>query len=176
MHIREDSDFLFVPFSLINLSAEPIVLDKSTLVLTIHQSETRMEEVYHIRVTNAIENKKTKQKMTRLPTTPSTSQFISSPADVLKHRRVALQDAEVPPEIKGKFEQLCKEYEHIFSTDRSDIGQTDLITLDIDTGDHTPIAQKPYTLPLKRAQGVKNNLKGWRKQESLPKVFYHKLH
>ena len=106
--MRVESDPLCVPFSLINLSVEPIVLDQSTLIVTLHQSETRMEEVYHIKVTNTMENNRTKQKMKRLPTTPSTLQFISSLVDVLKHRKVDLQDVEVPPENKENLNDFVK--------------------------------------------------------------------
>ena len=38
-----------------------------------------------------------------------------------------------------QFEQLCKEFEDVFSKDSIDIGKTPLITMDIDTGDSPPI-------------------------------------
>ena len=40
----------------------------------------------------------------------------------------------------------------MFLLHQGDIGHTKLITMDIDTGDHPPIALKSYTLPLKHIQ------------------------
>ena len=36
-----------------------------------------------------------------------------------------------------------------FSKDSADIGKTPLVQMEIDTGDHPPISQRPYTLALK---------------------------
>ena len=35
-----------------------------------------------------------------------------------------------------RFEELCEKFSDIFSKNSKDIGQTNLITMDIDTGDH----------------------------------------
>ena len=42
----------------------------------------------------------------------------------------------------------------IFFVHQGDIGPIKLLTMDINTGDHLPIAQKPYTLPLKHTHWV----------------------
>ena len=39
-----------------------------------------------------------------------------------------------------------------------DIGQTNLITMHVDTGDNPPICQKPYTLPLKHYSWVQQEI------------------
>ena len=50
---------------------------------------------------------------------------------------------------KTALNKLCEEYRDSFSLHQSDIGYTKLLTMDTDTGNHAPIAQKPYTLPLR---------------------------
>ena len=59
---------------------------------------------------------------------------------------------------KKKIEQICEEYKNIFSMYQADIDHTKLLTMDIDTGDHPPIAQKTYTLALKHTQRVPDEL------------------
>ena len=50
--------------------------------------------------------------------------------------------------------ELCEEYKNMSSLYHGDIGHTKLLTMDIDTKNHSHIAQKPYTLPLNYAQWV----------------------
>ena len=61
-------------------------------------------------------------------------------------------------EEERKFNTLCDTYSDIFSKGASDIGKTPLIIMDIDTGDSPPVCQKPYNLPLKHAEWVKQEL------------------
>ena len=90
----------------------------------------------------------------------SEKKFITSPADLqmLTHRKVKLQDAEVLDKYKKEFEKLCEEYNDIFSKDSSDIGKTPLITMEIETGDSPPVCQRPYNLPLKHIDWVQKEL------------------
>ena len=74
------------------------------------------------------------------------------------HRKVNLQDAEVSEKYRKQFKLLCKEFEDIFSKDSTDIGNTPLITMDIDSGDSPPVCQKPYNLPLKDREWVQKEL------------------
>ena len=74
------------------------------------------------------------------------------------HRKVELQDANVTEVQQNAFKELYNELKDIFSIDSSDIGKTPLIEMEIDTGDSTPITQKPYTLPLKHATWVQKEL------------------
>ena len=84
--------------------------------------------------------------------------FITSTADVDTHRKVKLQDTEVLDHYKKEFEQICKEYNDIFSKDSSDIGKIPLITMEIETGDSPPVCQRPYNLPLKHVDWVQKEL------------------
>ena len=51
------------------------------------------------------------------------------------------------------FEVLCEQQHEAFSKNNKDIGHTQLIEMEIDTGDSLPVAQSPYTLPLKHKTG-----------------------
>ena len=53
---------------------------------------------------------------------------------------------------------MCEEYNDIFSKDSSDIGETPLITMEIETGDSPPVCQRPYNLPLKCTDWVQKEL------------------
>ena len=46
----------------------------------------------------------------------------------------------------------------MFSSNNEDIGHTQLVTMDIDTGDSPPVCQKPYTLPLKHYNWVQQEI------------------
>ena len=61
-----------------------------------------------------------------------------------------LEDVEISGKTKEQFAQLCNEYDDVFSKNNQDIGKTTLIEMEIDTGDSLPVAQSPYTLPLKQ--------------------------
>ena len=84
--------------------------------------------------------------------------FITSPADIETQRKVKLQNAYITEIDKARFRCLCKEFEDVFSKSSEDIGQTPLVTMDIDTGDSPPVCQKPYSLPLKHVELVQKEL------------------
>ena len=88
-----------------------------------------------------------------------TSDLVSSPAQVTEHRCVELKDENISEETKMKFEELKEEYPKVFSLNNEDIGCTQLVTMDIDTGDSPPVCQKPYTLPLKHYNWVQQEIK-----------------
>ena len=49
---------------------------------------------------------------------------------------------------------MCKQHHEAFSKNNKDIGCTQLIEMEIDTGDSLPVAQSPYTLSLKHYDWV----------------------
>ena len=81
--------------------------------------------------------------------------FITSPADIDPREPIKLRDAEVTPQHRKAFEDLCSEFE---SKDSADLGKTPLLKMDIPTGDSTPITQRPYTLALKHVQWVQEEI------------------
>ena len=77
------------------------------------------------------------------------SDFLISPGDVYPNRKVELEDANIKDSTRVSFEVLCEQQHEAFSKNNKDIGRTQLIEMEIDTGDSLPVAQSPYTLPLK---------------------------
>ena len=69
---------------------------------------------------------------------PPKSDFICLPAEVSAHRKVKLQSKPVMEDTIQQFEELCECFPEVFSKNSEDIGRTNLITMDIDTGDHPP--------------------------------------
>ena len=82
------------------------------------------------------------------------SDFLISPGDVYPNRKVELEDADIKDSTRVSFEVLCEKQHKAFSKNNKDIGRTQLIEMEIDTGDSLPVAQSPYTLPLKHYDWV----------------------
>ena len=82
------------------------------------------------------------------------SDFLISPGDIYPNRKVELEDTDIKKKTKAAFELLCEEQHEAFSKNNKDIGRTQLIEMEIDTGDSLPVAQSPYTLPLKHYDWV----------------------
>ena len=82
------------------------------------------------------------------------SDFLISPGDVYPNRKVELEDADIKEATRVSFEALCEQQHDAFSKNNKDIGRTQLIEMEIDTGDSLPVAQSPYTLPLKHYDWV----------------------
>ena len=89
---------------------------------------------------------------------PPMSDMIYSPAEVKYYRRVELKDHHASAETKSQFEEICSQFPEVFSTNNEDIGHTNLITMDIDTGDSPPSAKKPYMLLLKHYDWVQQEI------------------
>ena len=84
--------------------------------------------------------------------------FLKSPAEAPVHRKVLLEDKNISPKTQEVFDKLCKKYDDITSKNSGDIGKTMLVEMEIDTGNHPPIASKPYTLPLKHYDWVQREI------------------
>ena len=80
--------------------------------------------------------------------------FLISPGNVYPNRKVELEDTDIKDSTKVSFEVLCEQQQEAFSKNNKDIGHTQLIEMQIDTGDSLPVAQSPYTLPLKHYDWV----------------------
>ena len=84
------------------------------------------------------------------------------------HTKIKLDHTPQSLEIQVALNELCEEYKGIFLLHQGDIGHTELLTMDIDIRDHPPIAQKPYTLPLKHTQWVHEELEMLAKAGIIP--------
>ena len=60
--------------------------------------------------------------------------------------------------IQHELNTLLKEYESQFAKDEISIGTTPLTSMTIDTGVSNPISQKPYSIPMKHYQWVKEEI------------------
>ena len=155
LHNVEGLKIHCVPCVVINLSYDSVFLPKGEVIGYLEPTTITMEELVTETSFTGIE---TPGEVLKDKEIPLEKKFITSPADVERHRRVLLQDAEVPDENRKQFKELCQEYDDIFSKGAGDIGKTPLITMEIDTGDSPPVCQRPYNLPLKHAEWVKKEL------------------
>ena len=87
----------------------------------------------------------------------STWTFLISPGDIYPNRKVKLGDADITDNTRSKLEELYHRHTETFSKNK-DIGQTTLIEMEIDMGDSLPVAQNPYTLPLKHHEWVRKEI------------------
>ena len=78
--------------------------------------------------------------------------------DFVKFVKPKLQNAPVNAKVLKDLEDLLNENPNAFATDETEIGTTPLIEMDIDTGDHPPIAKRPYTLALKHYDWAKQEI------------------
>ena len=84
--------------------------------------------------------------------------FLKSPAEAPVHKKVLLEDKDISPKTQKAFDKLCEKYDNIISKNSGDIGKTMLVEMEIYTGNHPPIASKPYTLPLKHYDWVQKEI------------------
>ena len=56
--------------------------------------------------------------------------------------------------VQTELDRWAREFPQVFAADGTPNGCTDAVTLNIDTGDHPPIAQWPYRLPLTKRRIV----------------------
>ena len=78
--------------------------------------------------------------------------------DFVEYKKPELQDAHIDRQIRPDLKKLLKDNDDAFATDVRQIGTTALIKMEIDTGDHPPIAKKPYTLACKHHDWVKEEI------------------
>ena len=64
----------------------------------------------------------------------------------MSHKKPKLQDAPIDQRTKQELEQLLDRNKDCFAEYEREIGTTPLITMSMDTGDHPPVAKRPYTL------------------------------
>ena len=75
--------------------------------------------------------------------------------DVYPNKKIKLQDAEITDETRRQFKEMCNRHPEAFSKNNKDIGRTTLVEIEIDIGESLPVAQNPYTLPLKHHEWVR---------------------
>ena len=144
---------------IINLSQEPMKIVEGTLIGHYAREDSgdiyvTEQDLFGINVTEPWPTEQLEEEIFR----GTGKGFISSPADIDPREPIVLKDAEVDPEYKQEFEELCQEFNDVFSKDSADLGKTPLLKMDIPTGDNPPVSQRPYTLALKHIQWVQEEI------------------
>ena len=102
--------------------------------------------------------------------------FLKSPAEAPVHRKVLLEDKDISPKTQKAFDKLCEKYDDIISKNSGDIGKTMLVEMEIDTGNHPPIASKLYTLPLKHYDWVQKEIETLEQAGIIERASHHGHH
>ena len=159
MEERREPKKVCVPYCIYNLSYEHHSYIPKGKVVAFAEKEEGKNEVFEVEEVTSVEGYRNwvPKKEGFLPVLPK-SDFICSPAEVSAHRKVKLQSKPVMEDTIQQFEELCERFSEVFSKNSEDIGRTNLTTMDIDTGDHPPICQKPYTLTLKHYEWVQKEV------------------
>ena len=97
--------------------------------------------------------------------------FLISLGDIYPNRKVQLEDADIKDITKVVFEALCDQQHEAFSKNNKDIGCTQLLEIEIDTGVSLPVAQSPYTLPLKHYNWVRQEIETLEKSGVIERSF-----
>ena len=132
--------------------AQPIAEDVEVHALADHDEIAEMMQGPR----NHIPHKR--QAKYKMPIIPLDNAFITSPVDVPGPRKVDLQDADITPGTRSAFDALCEKYPKVFFKGNEDIGRTQLVTMDIDTGDSPPVSSRPYTLAFKHHRWVQEEI------------------
>ena len=145
-----------IPYMIVNLDYHDMVyIKKDTLVAYVQEEDISCE---YLEVNEIVEST---QGINWQP--PRNHKIVSSdliypPAQITEHGTVELKDHDASEETRHRFEELKAKYPEVFSLNNEDIGHTQLVTMDIDTGDSPPVCQKPYTLPLKHYSWVQQEI------------------
>ena len=153
------------PFVVINLSEEDdnikrgeVVAEMLPIDYTTHLIKSEEEVVASLDIEDSDPMEADASVKLMAATVRSDKAFVTSPADVETHRKVQLQDFPLEENFKQQFRDLCIKHEEVFSKSSEDIGHTPLITMEVETGDHPPICQRPYNLALKHVDWVQQEL------------------
>ena len=145
-----------IPYMIVNLDYHDMAyIKKDTLVAYIHEEDVSCK---YLEVNEIV---KSTQGINWQPPRNHkivNSDLVYSPTQITEHHRVELKDHDASEETRQQFEELKDKYPEVFSLNNEDIGHTQLVTMDIDTGDSPPVCQKPHTLPLKHYSWVQQEI------------------
>ena len=156
MNNSENKSYDTIPYMLINLgNVDTIYIGRDTLMAYIKSADAGCE---YLEVNEIIEDVWGIKWQPPCACKIVASDLVYSPAQVTEHRCMELKDQNISEDTKRRFEELKEQYPKVFSLNNEDIGHTQLVTMDIDTGDSPPVCQKPYTLPLKHYSWVQQEI------------------
>ena len=139
-----------VPLVVINLLTDDVYLSKEEIMGFMQNQSLDISEIVTETSTEPLpiiledDNKEVLQKLNgEVNTENKEKRFITSPAEIEVHRKVELQDADITEAQQNAFKDLCMEFKDIFPTDSSDIGETPLLEVEINTGDSLQLPKNP---------------------------------
>ena len=128
-----------IPYMVVNLDYNDLVyIHKDTPVAYIHEEDVSCK---YLEVNEIVESLQGINWQPPHNFKIVKSDLVYSPAQITEHRKVELKDH------NASKEELKAKYPEVFSINNEDISHTQLVTMDIDMGDSSPVCQKPYTLP-----------------------------
>ena len=144
---------------IINLSRHEIKLQEGMVLGYFQQTQDEeimvtKEDIFGINVTEPWTPEEIEEEVLK----GDGQGFTTSPVDIDPREPIKLRDAEVAPQHREAFKNLCIECQDVFSKDSADLGKTPLLKMDIPTGDSPRITQRPYTLALKHVQWVQEEI------------------
>ena len=146
-----------IPYMIINLEHDrDIYLGKDTIVAYAREEDKSCD---YLELNKIVELADLKKEFSTKGKSIVESDLVFSPAQVTEHQHVELKDQEITKETRESLKNSRVSTPRFFSMNSEDIGQTNLVTMHVDTGDHPPICQKPYTLPLKHYSWVQKEIK-----------------
>ena len=161
---------MVIPFVIVNFSHHKHLHLLKDHVVAFTEKDCNKGEVFEICTMEQLEKdlprnwipeRKRQEKLSEFfenPFMQKDDDFLKSPVEAPVHRKVLLEDKNISPKMQEAFDKLCEKYDNIISKNSGDIGKTMLVEMEIDTGNHPPIASKPYTLPLKHYKWVQREI------------------
>ena len=159
--LKERKQNTVTPFVIVNFSLHEHLHLPKDLIVAFAEKDCKKGEVLEICTIeqlekelprNSIPERERQEKFSELfenPFMQKDDDFLKSLAEAPVHRKVLLEDKGISPKTQEAFDKLCEKYDDIILKNSGDIGKKMLVEMEIDTGNHPPIASKPYTLPLK---------------------------
>ena len=153
--LKDNEPNTLTPFVIVNFSHyEHLHLPKDHVVAFTEKDCNEVEvleicTMEHLEkdlLRNWIPERKHQEKLSEFfenPFMQKEDDFLKSPAETPVHRNVFLEEKELSPRTQQAFDKLCEKYDNIISKTSGDIGKTMLVEMEIDTGNHPPIASKP---------------------------------
>ena len=145
-----------IPYMIVNLDYhDAVYISKDTPIVYIHDEDVSCE---YLEVNEVVESTQGINWQPPRKHKIVNSDLVYSPAQVTEHHHMELKDHNASEKTKQVFEELETKYPEVFSLNNEDIGHTQLVTTDINTGDSPPVCQKPDSLPLKHYSWVQQEI------------------
>ena len=157
MNNSENKSYNTIPYMLINLgNVDTVYIGRDTRIAYIKGKDASCE---YLEVNEIIEDIQGINWQPLHTHKMVTSDLVYSPAQMTEHRCMELKDQSISEDTKRKFKELKVQFLKVFSLSNEDIGCTQLVTMDIATGDSPLVCQKPYPIPCPSSITIRYNKK-----------------